>query len=67
MVKALSETTSPTVKSLLLPLTVKDSEPDDKVRYEAIAAVKAIDSRLALAENLGRVFSGLSLGNLLLS
>jgi urea transport system permease protein len=36
------------------------------VRYEAIAAVKAIDSRLALAENVGRAFSGLSLGSILL-
>ncbi len=65
-VKALSETSSPTIKSLLLPLTDKAGEPDDKVRYEAIAAVKAIDGRLALAENLGRVFSGLSLGSILL-
>ena len=65
-VKALAETASPTIKSVLLPLTEKASEPDDKVRYEAIAAVKAIDSRLAIAENLGRVFSGLSLGSILL-
>ncbi|UCV02414.1 urea ABC transporter permease subunit UrtB [Dechloromonas denitrificans] len=65
-VKALAETTSPAIKSVLLPLTDKASEADDKVRYEAIAAIKAIDGRLALAENLGRVFSGLSLGSILL-
>jgi urea transport system permease protein len=65
-VKALAETSSPTIKSVLLPLTEKTGEPDDKVRYEAIAAVKAIDSRLALAENVGRAFSGLSLGSILL-
>ena len=65
-VKALAETASPAIKSVLLPLTDKATEPDDKVRYEAIAAVKAIDSRLAIAENLGRVFSGLSLGSILL-
>ena len=65
-VKALAETSSPTIKSVLLPLTEKAGEPDDKVRYEAIAAVKAIDSRLALAENAGRIFSGLSLGSILL-
>lgn len=42
----------------LLPLTEKAGEPDDKVRYEAIAAVKAIDSQLALAEKVRRAFSG---------
>jgi urea transport system permease protein len=65
-VKALAETSSPTIKSVLLPLTEKAGEPDDKVRYEAIAAIKAIDSRLAIAENVGRAFSGLSLGSILL-
>jgi urea transport system permease protein len=65
-VKALAETSSPTIKSVLLPLTEKAGEPDDKVRYEAIAAVKGIDSRLAIAENVGRAFSGLSLGSILL-
>ena len=65
-VKALAETSSPTIKSVLLPLTEKAGEADDKVRYAAIEAVKAIDSRLALAENAGRVFSGLSLGSILL-
>ena len=65
-VKALAETSSPTIRSVLLPLTEKATEPDDKVRYEAIAAVKAIDSRLAMAENFGRAFSGLSLGSILL-
>ena len=65
-VRALAETSSPVIKSVLLPLTDKANEPDDKVRYEAIAAVKAIDSRLALAENVGQAFSGLSLGSILL-
>ena len=65
-VKALAETSSPAIKSVLLPLTEKVGEPEDKVRYEAIAAVKAIDSRLAIAENVGRAFSGLSLGSILL-
>jgi len=36
------------------------------VRFAAISAVKSIDRRLALNENLGRVFSGLSLGSILL-
>ena len=65
-VKALAETASPSIRSVLLPLTEKAGEADDKVRYEAIAAIKAIDSRLAMAENVGRAFSGLSLGSILL-
>ena len=65
-VRALSGSSSPAVKSLLLPLTEKTAEPDTKVRYAAIAAVKAIDGRVALTDNLGRVFSGLSLGSILL-
>jgi len=65
-VKALAETTSPAIKTVLLPLTDKAIESDDKVRYEAIAAIKSIDGRLAIAENLGRIFSGLSLGSILL-
>ncbi len=65
-VKALAETSSPTIKSVLLPLTDKANEPNDKVRFEAIAAIKSIDGRLALAENLARIFTGLSLGSILL-
>lgn len=65
-VKALAATTSPAIRAVLLPLTEKAGEADDKVRYEAVAAIKSIDGRLAIAENLGRVFSGLSLGSILL-
>jgi len=65
-VKALAETSSPTIRSVLLPLTDKANETDNKVRFAAISAVKSIDGRLALTENLGRVFSGLSLGSILL-
>lgn len=65
-INALAETASPTIRNVLLPLTEKAGEPDDKVRYAAVAAVKAIDGRIALAENAGRVFSGLSLGSILL-
>nr|WP_263769475.1 urea ABC transporter permease subunit UrtB [Propionivibrio soli] len=65
-VKALSGSSSPAVKSLLLPLTEKAGEADPRVRYAAISAVKSIDGRLSLTENLGRVFSGLSLGSILL-
>ncbi|MBK7357586.1 urea ABC transporter permease subunit UrtB [Propionivibrio sp.] len=65
-VRVLSGSSSPNIRSALLPLTDKAKEPDNKVRYGAISAVKAIDGRLELTENLARVFSGLSLGSILL-
>jgi urea transport system permease protein len=65
-VLVLGDTTSPAVRALLLPFTEKAGEPNDRVRYAAISAVKAIDNRLANTENLGRVFTGLSLGSILL-
>ncbi|MDR0577556.1 MAG: urea ABC transporter permease subunit UrtB [Candidatus Accumulibacter sp.] len=65
-VRALSGSSSPAVRGLLLPLTGKDGEADARVRQAAISAVKSIDGRLALTENLGRAFSGLSLGSILL-
>ncbi|MDR1935488.1 MAG: urea ABC transporter permease subunit UrtB [Candidatus Accumulibacter sp.] len=68
-VRALSGSSSPAVKNLLLPLTGQSGqsgESDSRVRYAAISAVKAIEGRLARAETIGRVFSGLSLGSILL-
>ena len=65
-VQALADSNSPNIKSLLLPLTDKTSEHDDKVRYAAIDAVKSIDRRLALGETLASIFTGLSLGSILL-
>jgi urea transport system permease protein len=65
-VQALAGSNSPTVKSLLQPLTDKATEVDDKVRYAAIDAVKAIERRLAWGETLASIFSGLSLGSILL-
>lgn len=65
-VRALADSGSPTIRSLLLPLTDKANEAEDPVRYEAITAVKAIERRLAWSETLAGVFSGLSLGSILL-
>lgn len=65
-VQALADSGSPAIKALLLPLTDKATEADDKVRYAAIEAVKSIERRLAWGETLGSVFSGLSLGSILL-
>ena len=65
-IEALAESSSPAVRALLLPLTEKATEADDKVRSTATAAVKAIQSRLAWGETLASIFSGLSLGSILL-
>ncbi|MCH2220436.1 MAG: urea ABC transporter permease subunit UrtB [Dechloromonas sp.] len=65
-VQALADANSPTIKAMLQPLTDKASEPEDKVRYAAIEAVKSIDRRLAVGETLGSIFTGVSLGSILL-
>ncbi|HQT32227.1 MAG TPA: urea ABC transporter permease subunit UrtB [Thiobacillus sp.] len=65
-VVALADSTSPATRGLLLPLVKPGNEPDARVRAAAAKAVKAIESRLALGEMLGQVFTGLSLGSILL-
>jgi urea transport system permease protein len=55
---------------LLLPLPRKEgadfAEPDSDVRAEAELSLRAIESRLTTGEMVGRVFSGVSLGSILL-
>ncbi len=65
-VQALADANSPTIKAMLQPLTDKAGEPEDKVRYAAIEVVKSIDRRLAVGETLGSIFTGVSLGSILL-
>ena len=65
-VGALAETASPAVRGLLLPLTDPATEADAGVREAASAALKAIERRLAWGETLASIFSGLSLGSILL-
>ncbi len=65
-VKALGEAPSPNARNLLLPLTSESGEPDMQVRVAAIQSLRAVESKLAVGENLGRVFTGLSLGSILL-
>jgi len=65
-VQALAESASPNAKSLLLPLLDASHEPDEKVRLAAKASLKSIESSLALGETVGQIFSGLSLGSILL-
>lgn len=65
-IATLAESSSPAVRSLLLPLTDKATEPNDKVRYAATSAVKSIQNRLKIGDTIAAVFSGLSLGSILL-
>jgi urea transport system permease protein len=66
----LGESADPGVRQLLLALTEKRGdaygESDEGVRGAAELSLRAIGTRLAWSENLGRVFTGLSLGSVLL-
>jgi urea transport system permease protein len=61
---------TPRFASLLMPLTEKRGdnwvEPDSAVRAAAGTSIRSIEQRLAWADNLGRAFTGLSLGSILL-
>jgi len=69
-VKALADSTEPSVRELLAGIVQKRgdafAEPDEAVRSAASLSLRGIESRLAWSENLGRVFTGLSLGSVLL-
>ena len=73
-VEALGESSDPAVKNMLAALLEKQGEgkqatwvePDAKVRDAAESAIKTIDGRIATAQTIGTVFSGLSLGSILL-
>ncbi len=65
-VKSLADAPSPNTRNLLLPLTKVDGEPDAGVRAAAKASLTAVERRLAIGETLGSVFTGLSLGSILL-
>ncbi|NMG42670.1 urea ABC transporter permease subunit UrtB [Aromatoleum toluvorans] len=69
-VQALGESSDPAVKNLLAALGEKKGdewvEPSSEVRAAADMAIHAIDRRIAIAEGIGTLFSGLSLGSILL-
>jgi len=68
--EALGESSDPAVKNMLAALLQKNgdawAEPDVAVRAAAEASIAAIDRRVATAQHIGTVFSGLSLGSILL-
>ncbi len=60
----LSEASDPTVKSLLIDRLA--IEPDAEVKAALTSALGALDRHLAWGERLGLIFTGISLGSILL-
>jgi urea transport system permease protein len=65
-VQALGEAATPNVKTILTGLLDPAAEVDAGVRAAAQVSLVAIERRLLLADVVSRVFSGLSLGSILL-
>lgn len=69
-IRALAESSNPATKTLLLGVLEQRGgayvEADAEVRSEAEKSLRAVESRLATGEMIGRVFSGISLGSILL-
>jgi urea transport system permease protein len=70
-VNVLSRSNQARVRTMLLPMLDKDAsgnflETDAEVRYAALTALRSVERRLALSDYFGRIFSGLSLGSILL-
>jgi urea transport system permease protein len=69
-IRALADSNNPATKTLLLGVLERHGEifvePDATVRAEAEKSLRAVESKLATGEMLGRIFSGASLGSILL-
>jgi urea transport system permease protein len=63
-IKLLGQSGNPSAKTLLL--SVLDSDKDADIQIEARASLRAVEGRLAWGERLGMVFTGVSLGSILL-
>jgi urea transport system permease protein len=64
--QALAGSGEPAVKSLLQERLAPDAEADNAVRGALKTALSAVDAKLAWGERLGVVFTGVSLGSILL-
>ena len=68
--QALGASSEPAVRGLLAAVLEKREgqwlEPSAEVRAAADTAIRSIERRIAIAESVGTVFSGLSLGSILL-
>ena len=70
-IRTLGRSSDPNMKLLLLPLLERSSdgryvEPDEDVRHEAQESLSAVERRAAWAGRVGLLFSGVSLGSILL-
>jgi urea transport system permease protein len=65
-VTALGESRSANTKSLLQAMTDPANEPNADVRVAAGKSMRAIDSRLAIGDAISKVFTGVSLGSILM-
>lgn len=65
-VQLLGQSGSPQTQSRLQSLTDTQVEPNEQVRAAAATSLKQIQHRLMIGEVIGQVFSGLSLGSILL-
>jgi len=69
-IRALAQSNDPSTKTLLLGLLEKkgdtSAEADGDIRAEAEKSLRSVEGRLAAGEMVGRIFSGLSLGSILL-
>lgn len=64
--KKLASSNNPNTKPLLLGVLEKGAEADEDVRHEAEASLRSVEGRLAWASRAGLLFSGISLGSILL-
>jgi urea transport system permease protein len=62
----LGDSANPAIKALLAGRLSADGEADPEARTALSAAIQAIDARLSRYERLGQVFTGISLGSILL-
>jgi urea transport system permease protein len=65
-IRLLGASSNPNTKTLLLGLVEAGGEPDENVRRAARESLKAVEARLARGQLAGLLFSGASLGSILL-
>jgi urea transport system permease protein len=65
-IRTLGDSANPSIKALLAGRLGVDGEADPAVRTALSDSIKAIDARLSRYERVGQVFTGISLGSILL-
>ncbi|HTJ97885.1 MAG TPA: urea ABC transporter permease subunit UrtB [Rhodocyclaceae bacterium] len=65
-VQALADSSNSNTRNLLAPMIDEANEPDSKIRLAAFESLRAVEKRLAWGDAAARIFSGLSLGSILL-